>query len=750
MKKIFFRFLLPMSLLLLTLAGCASSERMGRLSGGVVGEYSAPPSHRLRSERFQAKEETFSSATRSGKTDVAGLQDNLVNVWPFYVRSKNYTAVLWPFMDFDPYGLAVRPFYNQEGDDYSILFPLCAWNPVDGDGWVLNTAWDKNSFCIFPLAAQTFNAEDGNLWYTPLIIHSWDRRRPENVFDFNRTGTFTEILLGYYGQYQWRDKDDWDRLFRNDPANPYPEPLKRELAYRCGREGCPVPADVRELEAFRQRIFDNLPQKEKRYFGFFPLFHVAREGEMRSLNVIGPVFGMEFSPDCDSVGLLGWLVGEYESKTIGSPVGTPAEGRSRFFSLPLMSLFQKKTGYQDTPEVAALRQLNSLSGRMPFARYRGEMETELKKIDPALKLPETVIDRNTMRLYLETLVAGKSYPTEAQYSGGFLPLLLYHFERQDNWWALPALLTGYNASAEKSNFWSVPLLTFVTRSPDMDLTTVLCPVGWYGKTRRVERVDKQIYSRETLWADEQNTVEFEDQYALLGLFYRGEDAFYVAREGVDAEALEKTRSLLLKLAQDKSALDRMAEKIRTRESRNTAWKTKTKIEYYRQQIEVEEIALEWAKYREREAEYQTALAQLKAHCETIGFPWRPAALDTVESAKAEVEKLFDFGAELRRWNDWGNGLFCRRERYVNGDYKWHILGILAGGTKKGDQEDTQVLHFLYRFRRDANRTEELIFPFISIQREGDDERVSFLWRVFERTVRDGKTSGHILFIPYGN
>ena len=45
------RFLLYFLLLLLT--GCASSERMFRMSGGILDEYSAPKSARLRSGKYQ-------------------------------------------------------------------------------------------------------------------------------------------------------------------------------------------------------------------------------------------------------------------------------------------------------------------------------------------------------------------------------------------------------------------------------------------------------------------------------------------------------------------------------------------------------------------------------------------------------------------------------------------------------------------------------------------------------------------------
>ena len=121
-------FLSILGIVILT-AGCASSDRMVRMSGGVLGEYSAPSSYRIRSEKYQKMSRELSSPKRANQTAVSGMDDTLINIWPFFFRTNAYWSVLWPFIDKDPYGFAIRPLYNQEGDDYSVLFPLAAWNP---------------------------------------------------------------------------------------------------------------------------------------------------------------------------------------------------------------------------------------------------------------------------------------------------------------------------------------------------------------------------------------------------------------------------------------------------------------------------------------------------------------------------------------------------------------------------------------------------------------------------------------------
>ena len=133
----------------------------------------------------------------------------------------------------------------------------------------------------------------------------------------------------------------------------------------------------------------------------------------------------------------------------------------------------------------------------------------------------------------------------------------------------------------------------------------------------------------------------------------------------------------------------------------------------------------------------------------INFPLDAAAIGDQQLAAAACDKLLANYTELRFKEDIGNGLFFRKENFYNGDYNWHLLGILAGGERIGDKESTHILHLLYSYRKEGERSERVIFPFISTVQDGNDSRVSFLWRVFSLSKRNGKTSGHILFIPFG-
>ena len=148
-------FLSALALLAALLASsCASSERMERI-GWDSDSYSAPKAGRISGGRFD-------DAVASLRAPV-GLKDRQVNIWPFCTVNSRYVSVLWPFIDWDDFGMAVRPFFNQEGNDCSILFPLSSWNTVDGDGWALNTYWNEDCYGSFPLFH--IGKEEDSFWY---------------------------------------------------------------------------------------------------------------------------------------------------------------------------------------------------------------------------------------------------------------------------------------------------------------------------------------------------------------------------------------------------------------------------------------------------------------------------------------------------------------------------------------------------------------------------------------------------------
>ena len=251
----FSAFFLPvLAAAALLFSGCASSERMTRL-GYDSDSYSAPKSSRIAGGKFD-------EALVSLRTPV-GLQDRQVNVWPFCTVNSRYVSILWPFIDWDDFGMAVRPFYNQEGNDCSILFPLSSWNTQDGDGWALNAYWDPDYYGMFPLFHV--GREPGDLWFAGPFIGGGKRFGVLPLFfvgnEFRTIGPL------------WWVKDD---LTENMPE-------KRFLPFSCG-------------------VFP-LFWKFGDSHSLFPLYMKLSD------TFISPLLWME--KDLDDAGDLAWTDGQY-------------------------------------------------------------------------------------------------------------------------------------------------------------------------------------------------------------------------------------------------------------------------------------------------------------------------------------------------------------------------------------------------------------------------------------------------------
>ena len=147
--------------------------------------------------------------------------------------------------------------------------------------------------------------------------------------------------------------------------------------------------------------------------------------------------------------------------------------------------------------------------------------------------------------------------------------------------------------------------------------------------------------------------------------------------------------------------------------------------------------------------WQGKAAEARDLAAKLDFPLAPDALADRTAAENAADALLEHATELRYYEDIGNRIFYHRENLSNGDWKWSLCGILAGGEKRGERESTHILHLLYRSRREGARVEKVYFPFITVTEDGDDSSCSFLYRVFSLTRRGGKTSGHIFFIPFG-
>jgi len=132
-----------------------------------------------------------------------------VNVWPLVYHNRDATSVLWPIVDWDDEGFAVRPLINKEGDDWSVLFPLSGWNTKDKEGWVLTGYHYDDNTGVFPL----FNAGDEFCYVIPVW---WTDDREYGVFPVMAMGgDFSYVIPvwwtddgehGVFPLYGWGDE----------------------------------------------------------------------------------------------------------------------------------------------------------------------------------------------------------------------------------------------------------------------------------------------------------------------------------------------------------------------------------------------------------------------------------------------------------------------------------------------------------------------------------------------------------------
>ncbi|MBR7131312.1 MAG: hypothetical protein IKC82_04915 [Lentisphaeria bacterium] len=746
------RFLLYFLLLLLT--GCASSERMFRMSGGILDEYSAPKSARLRSGKYQQVSKNLSSATRANKVEVAGLNDTLVNIWPFFFRSNDYWSILWPLIDKDPYGFAFRPFYNHEGDDYSILFPLSAWNNTAGHGWVTLFGWNKSGFGLVPLSWQWREKHSGGWYYTPLFFASYDNTPWEYTFD--KDGRFTGaqwmrkeidlfIMFGIYTRNSRIDKSKWSWLFysRFDRKQD-----KNEWYYRMGREK-KFPSSQLELEKFCQKIYAGLPKITETSYGIFPLWKstIADDDSYRH----NFLMFIDSAKDSRSrkFSIAGPIIGTYRKDTVTT--FSAVKSTEKFTSWPLLSHFKKEEPYQKTPRYRSFSKLENLvSYRNDFNRQKPAIIDELKKFDPAVTLPDTVVDNRTYQIFLEELWQKYEFPTENSYSGRILPFYWYDFTPEYSFYALPALMTWHRRSDSGSFFGSIPLLTFIHRSKTQNTATILSPLVYWQQEKLRERSEQRIFSRETQRVKAWDCTVLNDLYIAGGLMYRGKFGFNIAKENIDASSVEKLRKLLSELPSNYQHIENVRSRIAGETALTDRWQTKTKIEKLKKLIRYEELKLQKESLKKTENTVKNETEKGLDLAKKLNFPLSPDTFKSKTAAEKARRQLIENYTEMRYYEDIGHGVFFRKEKNNNGDYNWHFCHILAGGEKKGDRENSHILHLLYRHRKEGSRSETICFPFISSVKDGENSRWSFLWRVFSLSKEDGKTGGYIFFVPFGS
>ena len=752
MKKTFLFLYTAGSALLLT--SCANSERLTRMSGGVITEYSAPKQYRLRSEKFQAKSRALSSDKKISHGEISGLDNTLVNIWPFFFASNNYWCALWPMIDCDPYGFAVRPFFNKEGDDCSVLFPLSSWNSRSKSGWFANFVWEPNAFGFIPLTWQSKCDIKSNYYYTPLFILEQNRRKltydsskrtDRSFFCCFAYGAKTTSAVTLDSPHHWLFSCyDTGETFRN------------EWLYRYRNGGAPgeMPKNKKEIKKLKEELFKQHKVNIKNTFGVFPLFHTTCSGNGYREWVAGPLLaGYEQDKTMLHWYILGSLGTDFRYQK------NPALYSSRWKTQnvkettslvipPLLTRYKLELRYTGK-RYQLFERFKENSYQESFSEALPRLQNILKEISPGAEFPKEVTDWNTFHLFKAELAAKENFSTEEHKTIFAGPLFYSHLTPQKSSWIVPILLSWGEKNKEKNRFTSLPLLSFIKEEKNKGYTCIMPPLAYWSNFERKKQLEKPVYAGDCKWSGEYGVVEEINQYALLGLFYRGRHAFSAVKGGFDHKKTEFVRKNLLDLGRDYQNFKAQENSVAKRQREAEAWKTENKIEYYQKLIRFEELKNERERLAGNRKKYDSLRQQLISKAAELGVKLVEADFCNRAAAEKAAEKLLKHTTVLRWKEDIGSGIFFRKENFYNGDYNWHFCHILAGGKKEGNKESTHILHLLYRKRKEASRTETIVFPFISHVKDGKNRRTSFLWRVFSIGERNGKTGGHILFIPFG-
>ena len=513
-----------------------------------------------------------------------------------------------------------------------------------------------------------------------------------------------------------------------------------------------MPKDKKELENLQSDIRKSLKIEKDKTWGFAPFWHYT-SSTLNTYNwrLMLLLAGAEKKTDSFIWSVLFYI--NKESRN-GNPFATrhpECEKSRKSWDVLLLAGNEEKQLYRDTPD-STYRKFKDLSHNNwnePFAAALPRLTKKLKEIDPAIKLPPEVKDWNTFYIFRSELAEKYQFPTEAHKKFVIFPILFMDSTPDTNSWFSPVLLTGAETNEKESTFTSLPLMTFCRTAKDDGYTAVFPPVGYWNSYENRKNIDKAIYTSDTKWAGEHDVVSEKNHYALLGLFYRGEYAFNVAKSGIDGKKAEFIRKELLQLSEKFKRIENRRKNLAERRKNTDEWKPENKKEYYRKMIRYEELKEQEEDINKDEKFCFAARDKVKVFAKELGFSINDNCFTNRKEAEKFLTEFFAKTTELRWKEDIGNGIFFRKEKFYNGDYNWHLLGVLAKGEKNGDRESSSILHLLYRHRKEGTRSETLFFPFISHVEDGKNHRTSFLWRVFSIGEHNGKVGGHILFIPFG-
>ncbi len=757
---------------LVLMVSCASSRRMVR---------SSPFADESESNiRQTAKSGTDSSLKLARKTDNQldlNVDQERVNFWPLVYRRPELFTILWPMADFDKNGMAIRPFYVKDGDEYSVIFPLAAWNPVNKDGWVLNTYWEKSFNGSFPLyhLGPKFNYVMP-VWWTPDSVgfpgFCFARNSGLNYggpFWYNSTsgsGGFFPLCYhessnhGWFFPLYFYDKTTDTSIYL---------PLYGLAGHYSNSHG---------NKSLMVLIYCHYWTKDEKtvHDMLLPLYLYRRNDGWNTVltlpfmystdsksgdywvNIMGPLYYRSLKGDNSFTSALCFL---------GGYSGSPE--RSTVWAMPFFYNEKDKTSeymyifpYYSVNIADCSKQIRMV---IPFYRHKSSPEIDSLWLFPYYQCAE------------------KDKPS----SGAVFPLFYYGGEEK-NLCIMPLLsnfsdkrldilypLIGYGY--QNHSFRFMPLVSVNEECPsllvnvDHDGFSFIGPFGF--KYNRVNNDDFEktefrsllfMFSssekRNMFFSQKHVTNMVESQQDFYFLYMRKAERNKVWNQDLieqkDADIIAQKYNQYLSLNQTIKWYDESDKEIQNSSDKIKKERSERVAKYKKEQAETRiQLITAMQKYGmrakcESEDDLMQEINKFDSKYTVLENEGNTIVLPLFFSGYKETPVKSNCIKPAFNKNGYSLLLPLYYSSYENKEYYTNILFFMAESTSRPNYSSFRVLRYLFHAEEQNDKYSYDIFPFISMRGSKDFSGYSFGWHLFDvRTEKQtGKRSGHILFIPF--
>ncbi|MDD3117979.1 MAG: hypothetical protein PHQ27_02250 [Victivallales bacterium] len=716
------------------------------------------------------------------------FDSQIVNLWPAYYGNAGAGAILWPVADWDQNGFAARPFFLRDNHEYAILFPLCAWNPVSGDGWLLSVYWHKDRYGMIPFfhVGQELSYF-GPVWYFPaggefgvFPFYRHNNARNSWLFplylyrgeDHNR---LIMPLFGALGIYRQAGPDylyyalNWFYTGNDQSMAHSIIPL---YYYQRDQDG----------RLFISLLFNRSWGTKPNSFDILsvagPLLIRRREGTEQSLSVMWPLYIQSSSPNakiCSGLPFFWYRHRLKEDQTVLDVMG-PVVIRAKAPQKDYLSVMWPLYIQSFTPDSIAY-------GSIPFFWYKTNPQKQEKILD--VMGPLLFHKKNRQDDYLSVmwpLYIQSFTPDSIAY--GSIPFFWYKTNPKKQETTLNVMGPMVIHSKDPKEDYLSVMWPFFIRSLSPDTAAYgSIPFFWYKHRKKEDKTEFNLlwplFSSNGAvalinWNEEDHNIMgpfiFQHQWVCNRQAELSEEEYNVALVfSYRRRHNPPQRMPALDYERQKTSSDRDNYRTIVTEqkwsflfsdrtvTRYNTWREHEKdlaaleaalriLQEHRAYDYIDAPEIREKRLREWQKEQEQARKDMSIAWTNLKLT---GAMPTTDQSFAALQQqLYERYCREVPGFHCGTPLLFDVDRFGD-NYKWHVLFFLARGEKENDRELNAILEYFYRYRRNGDHSEMLLFPFITRQTAPGKTRTSFLWRLFSYETDHGYSGGYCFFIPFG-